>query len=127
MDPIIIFLFQVVRSMLSVQNEHVVDIAKLADNLQETEDDWAEEDKNKNSLFEFFDGRMHVIENFIKHVDPMVKVMQSQVEAMQKKLKEQDGEKFKMEVEKEVLSMQVQCLFVLVLSLVLERLCVYLY
>jgi hypothetical protein len=113
--------------MLSVQNAHVFNIAKLADNLQETEDDWLEEDMNKNSLFEFFDGRMHVFENFIKHVDPMVKVMQSQVEAMQKKLKEQDGEKFKMEVEKEVLSMQVQCLFVLVLSLVLERLCVYLY
>jgi hypothetical protein len=127
MDPIIIVLFQVVRSMLSVQNEHVVDIAKLADNLQETEDDWAAEDKNKNSLFEFFDGRMHIFENFIKHVDPMVKVMQFQVEAMQKKLKEQDGEKFKMEMEKKVLSMQVQCLFVLVLSLVLERFCVYLY
>lgn len=127
MDPIIIFLFQVVSRMLSVQNAHVFNIAKLADNLQETEDDWLEEDMNKNSLFEFFDGRMHVFENFIKHVDPMVKVMQSQVEAMQKKLKEQDGEKFKMEVEKEVLSMQVQCLFVLVLSLVLERLCVYLY
>jgi hypothetical protein len=32
-----------------------------------------------------------------------------------------------MEMEKKVLSMQVQCLFVLVLSLVLERFCVYLY
>ena len=136
MDPMIVLVFQVVRRMLSVQKEHWINITKLADNLQETEDDWVEEDRNKNSLFEYLDGRIDVLENL---VDPTwvldraediatqnkVKIMQSQVEATQKKLKEQEANVFKLEAETEFLCMWVKCLIVLVLCLVFERLCVY--
>ena len=53
--------------------------------------------------------------------------LKGDVQVLEKKLKEQDVEMFNLKAETEFLWMWVKCLIFLVLCLVLERLCVYVY